>query len=163
MGDGNDEKLELVMSVIVDYALMYPDEVTEVCRMGDRDWRFHIGVMSPAFVLRFDGSSQEYRLNNFFVKNEPGERLEKVLRRTYLSALNKDMASCSPKFADFRERVLEHFVKKEDGVARADVRFPDIVKFQRAANEFGYVPQVTATECGVPANMMYGSFNMDLR
>lgn len=121
MSEKNDEKLELGMSVIVDYALMYPDEVTAVCRTGVRDWHFLIGVNGPPFQLRFDGSSQEYRLNNFFVKSEPGERLEKVLCRTYLSALNKDIASCSPKFEDFRERVLGHFVVKPEREAGAYV------------------------------------------
>lgn len=121
MGEEKKESLELGMSVIVDFALMYPEEVTAVCRTGDRDWRFRIGDNGPAFELRFDGFSQEYRLNNFFVKSKPGERLEKVLHRTYLSALNKDIATCSPKFADFRARVLGHFEVKPEREAEAYV------------------------------------------
>lgn len=161
MGEENDVKLERRVSVIVDYAMMHPEELHGIQRLGKYEWSFRIGVEGPWFWLRFHEVSQSYSLDCFFLDSTRAEKLVKQLKRVYLNDLEKNIEACSPQFVGFQNR--EYFAVKSDGVARADVRFPDIVQFQRAANEFGNVPQMTATECGVPAEMTYGSFNLDLR
>lgn len=159
MGEEKDE--ELRVRVIVDYAMRHPQELHGIQRLGKNEWRFRIGVEGPGFWLQFHAFSQSYSLDCFFLDSTQAEKLVKQLKRAYLYELEKNIKACSPEFVGFQNR--EYFAVKSDGVARADVRFPDFVQFQRAANEFGNVPQMTATECGVPAEMTYGSFNLDLR
>ena len=121
MGEEKKEEKVLGLNVIVDFAMMHPEELHGIQRLGKFDWRFRIGVEGPGFWLRFHEFSQSYTLDYFSLNSTQAGELVKTLKIVYLNELGKNIAACSPKFADFRKRLLGHFEVKPEREAGAYV------------------------------------------
>lgn len=121
MGEEKTEEKVLGLNVIVDFAMMYPEELHGIQRLGKLEWRFRIGVEGPGFWLRFHAISQSYTLDYFSLNSTQAANLVKTLKHVYLNELGKNIAACSPKFADFRKKLLGHFEVKPEREAGANV------------------------------------------
>lgn len=168
MGEEKTEEKVLGLNVIVDFAMMYPEELHGIQRLGKLEWRFRIGVEGPGFWLRFHAISQSYTLDYFSLNSTQAANLVKTLKHVYLNELGKNIAACSPKFADFRKKLLGHFEVRPEREAGANAQrvvkeLPCWMKNRQDAKEACSRRQMTATGCGDAPQPDGVTFNIDLR